>query len=146
MTSFKENYLAQLLQSFWSLSLIQLFANTELLPGTRINVTHVSCFPVSNPIHFLAKSVGVHTYSIITVSWMTGRVGGISWVEKKNKLQRVKEGREGGAVGKFPVTFCTRVAMTSFLYNKETSSTLWKDSIKIQSLFIHCVYKISIHQ
>lgn len=46
-------------------------------------------------------------------------------MEKKiNKLQRVKKGREGGAVGKFLVAFYTRVAMTSFLYIKETNSTL----------------------
>jgi len=33
-----------------------------------------------------------------------------------NILQRGKEGREGGAVVKFPVAFYTRVDMTSFLY------------------------------
>jgi hypothetical protein len=44
--------------------------------------------------------------------------------KKINKLQRVKEGREGGEMGKFPVAFYTTVAMTSFLYIKKKRAVL----------------------
>jgi hypothetical protein len=43
--------------------------------GTGINVP---CFPVIDPIRFLAKSVGIHTYThiyVITISWMIGGAG-----------------------------------------------------------------------
>jgi len=66
-------------------------------------------------------------------------------VGEKKYIAKSKERKGGGSVGKFPGAFYTRVAMTSFLYVKETSCTFLRNNMRIQVLFIYHIHKVSIY-